>query len=295
MEALGLAAPADAPGALVLDRRTAGELAHAALDAVAKLALRSGRALSETLRARGPAEAERQLRRFLVDWQIDLPPVLAEAASSRLASLLRAVEELEAARPDVLPVAGSEVGFGPASGLAAVAGEGVARLPLAGRIDRLDRAGEAARVVDYKFANPKPFGKTNRKGWRIVGGEKVQLAAYALAARALGATEVSSEYLFVADGKKGGEPEATSVAFGAAETGEAVASFHRAVALLDAAVLSGDLLPRTSSLSAGDSLCSFCEVAAVCGPGHRRVYDAKREAERAGRPGQPLFVLEEVP
>ena len=59
--------------------------------------------------------------------------------------------------------------------------------------------------------------------------------------------------------------------------------------------ISGDLLPRTSSLSAGDSLCSFCEVAAVCGPGHRRIYDAKREAERAGRPGQPLFVLEEVP
>jgi len=295
VEALGLAAPEDAPGALVLDRRTAGELAHAALDAVAKLALRSGRALSETLRARGPAEAERQLRRFLADWQIDLPPVLAEAASSRLASLLRAVAELEAARPDSLPVAGSEVGFGPASGLEAVAGEGAARLPLAGRIDRLDRAGEAARVVDYKFANPKPFGKTNRKGWRIVGGEKVQLAAYALAARALGATEVSSEYLFVTDGKRGGEPEATSVAFGAAETSEAVASFHRAVALLDAAILSGDLLPRTSSLSAGDSLCSFCEVASVCGPGHRRVYDAKREAERAGRPGQPLFVLEEVP
>jgi len=295
VEALGLTATEDAPGALVLDRRTAGELAHAALDAVAKLALRSGRALSESLRARGPAEAERQLRRFLVDWQIDLPPVLAEAASSRLASLLRAVEELEAARPDLLPVAGSEVGFGPASGLAAVAGEGAARVALAGRIDRLDRAGEAARVVDYKFANPKPFGKTNRKGWRIVGGEKVQLAAYALAARALGATEVSSEYLFVTDGKRGGEPEAASVAFGAAETREAVASFHRAVALLDAAVRLGDLLPRTSSHSAGDSLCSFCEVAAVCGPGHRRVYDEKREAEKSERPGQPLFALEEVP
>ena len=31
------------------------------------------------------------------------------------------------------------------------------------------------------------------------------------------------------------------------------------------------------------------------GPGHRRVYDAKREAERDARPDAPLFALEEVP
>jgi hypothetical protein len=293
--ALGLSAPEEAPGELVLDRRTAGVLAHAALEAAAKEALRNGRALVDVLRARGDAEAERQVRKLLADWEIDLPPVLAEAAVSRLSALLRAVANLESTRPDPLPVAGAEVAFGPSPGLPAVAGDGVATVTLAGRIDRLDRNGNLARVVDYKFANPKPFGKSNRKGGRIVGGEKVQLAAYAIVARALGAAEVSSEYLFVADGKKGGEPEASSVAFDAAGTGEAVASFHRAVALLDAAIRSGDLLPRTASHSAGDRLCSFCEVASVCGPGHARVYDAKREVEKASHPGHPLFALEEVP
>jgi len=295
VEALGLSAPEEAPGELVLDRRTVGELAHAALDAMTKEAIRKGQPLADVIRTGADAEAQHRLHGFLADWEIDLAPVLAEAAASRLAALLRAVAELESGRPDPLPVAGAEVGFGPSSGLPAVAGEGDATVTLAGRIDRLDRDGEVARVVDYKFANPKPFGRTNRKGWRIVGGEKVQLAAYTLAARALGATEVSSEYLFVTDGKKGGEPETASVAFDAAGTDEAVASFHRAVALLDAAIRSGDLLPRTASLAAGTNVCSFCDVASVCGPGHRRVYDAKREVEKGARPGHPLFALEEIP
>ena len=64
---------------------------------------------------------------------------------------------------------------------------------------------------------------------------------------------------------------------------------------LDAAVREGDLLPRTASLSAGASLCSYCDVAAVCGPGHRRVYDAKREAEAVARPDAPLSALGEIP
>ena len=119
--------------------------------------------------------------------------------------------------------------------------------------------------------------------------------ADALAARALGAGSVSSEYLFVTADRKGAEPSALSVAFDAGETEDSVASFHRAVGLLDETIRKGDLLPRTESLSGRGSQCSYCDVAAVCGPGHARVYDAKREAERAGRPGQPLFVLEEVP
>lgn len=295
VEALGLSAPEEPPGELVLDSRTIGELAHAALDSIAKEAIRTGRTFADVLRARGDAEAERELRTFLASWEIDLPPVLAEAAAARLSALLRAVAGLEAARGQPLPLAGTEVRFGPSAGLEVTAGDGCARASLAGRIDRLDRNGEIARVVDYKFANPKPFGKTNRKGWRIVGGEKVQLAAYALAARSLGATEVSSEYLFVSPGKKGGPPEAVSVTFDAAATEEAVASFHHAVGLLDTAVREGDLLPRTASLSSGASLCSYCDVAAVCGPGHRRVYDAKREAEAVARPDAPLFALAEIP
>ena len=294
-DALGLAAPEEAPAELALDGRTTGELAHSALEAAAKAALERRAPLGDVLLARADAEAARVLERFLADWEIDLPPVLAEVAAARLAALLRAVAALERTRPAPLPLAGCEVGFGPGTGAEPGAGEDPLRVPLAGRIDRLDRDGATARVVDYKLSRPDPFGTRNRKGWRIVGGERVQLAAYALAARALGATEISSEYLFVFSDRKGAEPEALSVAFDAAETEEAVASFHRAVALLDATVRSGDLLPRTESLSTRGSQCSFCDVAAVCGPGHARVYDAKREAEQLARPAAPLFALEEIP
>lgn len=294
-DALGLAAPEEAPAELALDGRTTGELAHSALEAAAKAALERGAPLGDVLLARADAEAARVLDRFLADWEIDLPPVLADVAAERLAALLRAVAALERSRPAPLPLAGGEVRFGPGTGAEPAAGEGPLRVALNGRIDRLDRDGAAARVVDYKLSRPDPFGARNKKGWRIVGGEKVQLAAYALAARALGATEVSSEYLFVFSDRKGAEPEALSVAFDAAETSEAVASLHRAVGLLDATLRQGDLLPRTTSLSTRGSHCSFCDVAAVCGPGHARVYDAKREAERLARPSAPLFALEEVP
>lgn len=295
VDGLGLSAPEESPDELVLDGRTTGMLAHAALETVAVEALRRRSPLGDLLLSRADAEAARQLGSFLADWQIDLPPVLAEVATARLATLLRAVAEFERGRKDPLPLAGAEVDFGPGERAEAAAGEGALRVVLRGRIDRLDRSGDEARVVDYKFGRPQPFGATNRKGYRTAGAEKVQLAAYALAARALGASSISSEYLFVTSGKKGAEPEAVPVAFDPAATEEAVASLHRAVGLLDATIRAGDLLPRTESLSSGASLCSFCDVAAVCGPGHARVYDAKREAERAAHPDAPLFSLEEVP
>lgn len=294
-DVLGLSAPEEAPAALALDGRTTGELAHAALEAAAKSALERGVPLGGLLLAQADALAARAVTRFLTDWEIDLPPVLAAVATEQLAALLRAVGELERSRPSPLPLAGGEVGFGPGKGAEPAAGEDPLRVQLTGRIDRLDRSGEEARVVDYKFSRPDPFGAKNRKGYRIVGGEKVQLAAYALAARALGAAIVSSEYLFVAAERKGAEPSALSVAFDAGETEESVASFHRAVGLLDATIRKGDLLPRTESLSGRGSQCSYCDVAAVCGPGHARVYETKREKERLADASAPLFALEEIP
>jgi RecB family exonuclease len=295
MDALGLWAPEEPPDELVLDGRTVGELAHAALEGLAVEAMRSGSSLADVLRSRADDEAGRQVQAFLAGWEIDLPPVLAEAASARLAGLLHAVADLEGKRKDPLALAGTEVRFGPSTGVEASAGEGLARVSLTGRIDRLDRDGAEARVVDYKFSRPSPFGATNRKGYRIAGGEKVQLAAYALAARALGATSVSSEYLFAYADKAGGEPGAVSIAFDTVATAEAVESLGRAIGLLDATIRAGDLLPRTESLSAGESLCSFCDVAAVCGPGHRRVYDAKRAGETRSDPDAPLLALETIP
>ena len=295
MDALGLSAPQEPPDELVLDGRTVGERAHAALETLATDAMRTGSSLADVLSSRADDEAGRQMRRFFADWELDLPPVLVEVATARLAGLLRAVAELEGRRTDPLPLAGTEVRFGPSAVVEASEGDDLTPVSLTGRIDRLDRDGAVARVVDYKFSRPSPFGTTNRKRYRIAGGEKVQLAAYALAARALGASSISSEYLFVYPEKAGGEPTAVSVAFDAAATDEAVGSLGRAVALLDATIRAGDLLPRTASLSAGDSLCSQCDVAAVCGPGHRRVYDSKRAGESASDPGAPLLALEAIP
>ncbi len=295
MDALDLSAPDQPPDELALDGRTAGELAHKALEALAVSAMKSASSLADILRSHANSEAQRQVREFLDDWEIDLPPVLVEVAIARLAGLLHAVAEVEQRRTNPLPLAGAEVRFGPSSGLEASAGEGLARVSLTGRIDRLDRAGAEARVVDYKFSRPSPFGATNKRGYRIAGGEKVQLAAYALAARALGATAVSSEYLFAYPERVGGVPEAVPIAFDAAATGEAVESLGRAIGLLDETIRAGDLLPRTESLSSGESLCSFCDVAAVCGPGHRRVYDAKRAGLKESDPDSPLLVLETIP
>jgi hypothetical protein len=293
VDALGLSAPEAPPEGLVLDKRTLGILAHAVLEELAREAMTTGGFLAPLVSARAAKEARTAVQSFLEEWELDIPPVLAEAASEQLATLLHAVAERERTRNAPLPLVGAEVRFGP-GGLLARCNAGRVRVSMSGRIDRLDRDGPVARVVDYKFANPKPFGKKNVKGFRIVGGEKVQLAAYALAARALGATTVSSEYLIVSSPKKGTEPEVTAVEFDPVQTAEAVEALGKALGLLDASIQTGDLLPRTATLSSS-SPCSFCDVAAVCGPGHLRIYERKRDHEKALYPSAPLFRLEEIP
>ncbi len=84
------------------------------------------------------------------------------------------------------------------------------------------------------------------------------------------------------------------VAFDEDETKEAVDRFAAALALLDDAATRGLFFPKTTPFASRSSHCGNCDFDAVCGPGHARVYDRKREAERGRDPGNPLFALEEI-
>ena len=207
MDALGLSAPEEPPDELVLDGKTVGELAHAALEVLAVEAMRSGSSLADVLRSR--ADAEARAAGPLVPRRLgDRPPARPRRSGHHPAR--GPPPRRRRARGDNERTRFLSPGPRFASALPRVskhaAGEGLARVSLTGRIDRLDRDGAEARVVDYKFSRPSPFGVTNKKGYRIAGGEKVQLAAYALAARALGASSVSSEYLFAYPEKAGASP-----------------------------------------------------------------------------------------
>ena len=234
------------------------------------------------------------------------PPVLVEIEVAALQALLTALYERLRDTPGEISTAGAEVRFGPPASDPADRDEDpalstsepvpVPGLPfevfLTGRIDRLDRSAFRARVVDYKTGRPLPYGEDNGKEQLVAGGERLQLPVYALAARQLGAREVASEYLFVRFHK--GAPKVTPTTFDESRTAEAVARLKEAIVLMDEAVASGLYLPKTVSLRADDP-CAWCEYRDICGPGHERVYQRKREGEAAsGRPN-PLRKLEAIP
>ncbi len=234
------------------------------------------------------------------------PPVLFEIEVAELAKLLTALYAFLRETPREIPAAGAEVRFGPTAADPADRDEDpvlstgeavpVPGLPfevfLAGRIDRLDRSGSRARVIDYKAGKPLPFREENRMKRLIAGGERLQLPVYALAARQLGASEVASEYLFVRVHE--GAPKVTATSFDEKMTTDAVARLKEAIVLMDEAVGSGLYLPRTESFRSAEP-CRWCDFRDICGPGHERVYERKREGEAAsGRPN-PLRTLEAIP
>jgi RecB family exonuclease len=164
---------------------------------------------------------------------------------------------------------------------------------LAGRIDRLDLGAGKALVVDYKAGKPTPYGKENRGGKLVAAGERLQLPAYALAARLFGATSVASEYLFVEEAA-GGEAKVTPRRFDESGTDAAVEALGKVLALLDEAVRAGLFFPKTKSLRSSDP-CRFCDFARICGPGHRRLYERKWAGEVRRDAPNPLARLREIP
>jgi hypothetical protein len=289
-DGLGLSAPDEPPDALYLDALALGTLSHATLEQLAGVAGPRGLATLDEAAVRAAARAEATA--FFRVLEVDPPAPLVDAAAALLLARVEAVVAREREREDRLPLAGTEVKFGPGEALSPRVALPSGNVVLAGRIDRLDREGDAALVVDYKFGKARPYGRRNAKGYLVAGGERLQLAVYALAAREAGAASPRAEYLFVE--RDADESVPVPVGFDEAATAEAVDRLLAALRLLDEAASRGHFFPKTTPFASGDSHCGSCDFAAVCGPGHLRVYARKREAEREADPEGPLFALEEI-
>ena len=179
-----------------LDERAAGALAHAALEALFTAWRDAGRfplrGSDEERAAIAPAIA-RAVAAFAADEALGDPAVFA----SRLRRLERTLEalwrrEVEAQAATALRPTELELSF---AGL--TVDDGDDPIHLTGTIDRLDTAGDAAAVYDYKSARlrdlaadlrPEAFGETS---W--------QLPLYAAAMRARGARDVSIHYYSLRD------------------------------------------------------------------------------------------------
>ncbi len=289
---LGLAALEPTEAVFAPDPRRLGELVHSVLRDLGREAIARGVPLGEVSAARVAPAAREATARFFRESVGDVPPALLDAAAARVVASCEAVLSAERSREAALPVRHAERPFGRAeAALETPSGE---RVAFRGVLDRLDSDGTRSLLVDYKTSAPKPFGKANRKGLRLAGGERSQLAVYALAARSLGAGEVATEYLFV-DGTGKLAPEVVRVAFPPDASAAAVDALGEALDLGARAVGRGDLLPKTASSGSAEPHCGTCDFAPVCGPGHDQLFTRKRDAERAADPAHPLFLLEELP
>lgn len=309
---LGLAARPDAePDAVfALDPLERGNALHAALTDLTRRLVEQGlafAALGEHEIASFAAEAAgRAVRDAVAARRAAPPPLLVEIETDRFRRLLLGLLNHLSGSESGIPPAGAEIRFGPQTldpadreddpALSIDTPVSVPGLPfetrLLGRIDRLDRDGDRALVVDYKSGKPTPFGKKNRSRRLVAAGERLQLPVYALAARLLGARRVASEYLFVEEAA-GGTGQVTQVPFDEEETDAAVGSLREVLRLIDEAVGKGLFLPKTRSLRSKEP-CRTCDFRDICGPGHERLYERKWAGEIRTGESNPLLGLREI-
>lgn len=265
-------------------------------------------ALRDHVRTRESAEliAERLVNAWSEESGLDRPPVFLERMREVVARLVKDAVAHDRQRGEEDAEVFAEVRFGPTSQDPDERDEDPEKsrdesptltsdgrtFRFSGRIDRLDLLGGRARVVDYKISRPDPFGKANTKKRLIAGGERLQLALYALAARQLGARDVEGEYLFLQpeDVLSGKGP--TAHAFDARQMETAVESLRRFLSLAARMVAEGAFLPRTETLRAKEH-CRFCDFAAICAPGHLAVYARKRAGDPAT--ARLLAEIERIP
>lgn len=268
------------------DAREKGALVHDALFRLARDVQTDGRVLGDL----DEDEAERRGREIARDLVAGrghdagpAAPVFGDLLRAEIEEAVRRAVAHERGRADRLPLGGAEVRFGrarpgvvedPALALAdplRVEREGPVAFLLSGRIDRLDRSAGASRVVDYKTGRASKADDASNPP-AIAGGERMQLPAYALAARALGATGVASEFQFL------GGDAMTAVASSAERTQDAIRVFGEALDHVAALVSSGSFLPVTTSVRDSElTTCRFCDYRRVCGPGHVAVFERKME------------------
>jgi ATP-dependent helicase/nuclease subunit B len=161
-------------------------------------------------------------------------------------------------------------------------------LLMKGSADRVDRAGDAIVVVDYKSGGTYAFGKLGVDN-PTLGGAKLQLPVYGLAARlALGAphADVTAEYWFLH--KEAGRRIELPL------TADVEASFVAAVTVI-ADGIAGGLFPHRPSDDdrwGGFIHCQYCDPDGLGAGEHRERWERKRHDPRlAGY----LSMLESAP
>jgi hypothetical protein len=145
-----------------------------------------------------------------------------------------------------------------------------------GSADRVDRAGDAIVVVDYKSGNPRSFAGLGPDD-PTLGGAKLQLPVYGLAARlALGAPDapVSAEYWFLhRDAGRRVELDLTPAV---------EAAFIAAVTVIVDGI-AGGLFPHRPPDDDGWGAhipCGYCDPDALGASEHRERWTRKRDDPR---------------
>jgi hypothetical protein len=253
-----------------LDARLVGTVVHAVLQAVAEA---SGALVECSLEA---AEAQDGVA---LGWP---EPEMLEVLTLRCADQALAADGLgglglaalvaAAARPYLEVAARLDRTAEP--GPAVIGAEATGELALEERTlrfraDRVDRAGEAVRLIDFKTGavlardRRTPKGRRDALLRRIADGSMLQAAVYAMTA----GSGAEGEYRYLAP-DPGIESEAARHAVVAADDAQALASARTAMAVLLAAWESGIAVPRVEAAGkpgkGGQWWCRSCRVRQAC-------------------------------
>lgn len=269
-----------------------GKTLHLALERLAEAAgVPSRLALGSVLGAAGVAApgagapgfdaiVEQAARDTLREESIPLPAlasVLSRQAKAALA-LIAALEGAETSPPAVL---GVEV-----EGVLPLRSSSGASHALRFRADRVERAGSALRLVDFKYA--KPLATVAGDGKRaehlekqVAAGARLQAIAYALAAGQASGEAAIGRYVFA----RAADAEAS--AFDAAsDAPQLVAAFEGAVSTVLDAFDQGAFAPRLVDAKGDEPrACTYCAVSEAClrgDSGARHRFSSWAEARSGG-------------
>jgi hypothetical protein len=243
------------------------------------------------------------------------PPLMREIALGRVREHVWAWLLFERLEPrGAFAPAGAEVRFGPATEHRAESDPAISTdepalsehgVPLRGQIDLVatDRGSRETRVSDFKVKlsldAAGKIAKQRRDGAVLWSGEMLQLPVYALAAAgplagSLAPGPVTSEYVLLAPDPERPEPRVCieRAALDVAETARAAGSLELILEAIRASIAAGAFRPRPRGTLRPDQ-CALCDVNAVCGPGHERLY--ARKAQDPDPDIRRLALVEQIP
>ncbi len=282
-----------------------GNVVHAVLEEMVTAAGGGPRPLAECAAAPSlpvpffsPTELAERVRRVagevLADEGIPLPGLAAALAQQAL-PLVEAARRLDWPADGPLDVLAAE-----AEGAVAVAAAGDLPARRVGfKADRVDRAGGALRLTDYKTGRPLSDAKAaaTRHQHHLAAvrtGRNLQAVAYQLAAAACGDAAASGRYLYLRP--EVGDPELAA----GPDDADLRAAFAATVGAVYRAWDGGAFFPRVVD-PAGErepSRCNWCKVAEACLRGdsgaRRRLHRFAAETAREDLPGDAERALVEV-